>query len=193
MFHDFLIHRTIGNKSSAAEVVKRQKAKDSYGGDEVSPGKSAGLVHTRSVHPTDLAIQFTCKNVRNVKTYVQNRRSPYHVFNSRSANIFTVRSKVKASESITFTLTYDELLQKRFGAYEQTLHTDYDRLKGAETYDVIVTVTETQNIVMLKAIGGTGKGGNYEGRIFCTMHFYTFFATTNAISTCHAVKYHDYP
>ena len=83
----------------------------------------------------------------------------------RKANVFTVKSNVEASESIVFTLTYEELLQRRFDVYEQAIHIDSDEVKGADSYGVIVTVSDTQDIKMLRAIGREEEDDNDEGKL----------------------------
>ena len=72
---------------------------------------------------------------------------------------------MEASESITFTLTYDELLQRRFDVYEQAIHIDSDEVKGADDFGVTVTVRDIWNITMLRAIEREEEhDGNDEGR-----------------------------
>ena len=76
-----------------------------------------------------------------------------------------MRSNVEASESIIFTLTYDELLERRHGVYEQAIHINSDELNGAEKYGVTVTVSDSQNIKLLRAIGRKSDNDNDEGAI----------------------------
>ena len=79
--------------------------------------------------------------------------------------MFTVKTSVEASESIIFTLTYEELLQRRLDLYEQVIHIDSDELKLADSYAVIVTVTDAQNIKLLRAIGREKENDKGEGKL----------------------------
>ena len=84
--------------------------------------------------------------------------------NFRNANIFTVNSNVEASETITFTLTYEELLQRRFDLYEQVIHIDPDLVLHANNYSLTTTVLDSHNITLLRMIWRVEEDDIDEGK-----------------------------
>ena len=76
-----------------------------------------------------------------------------------------MKSNVEALEMITFTLTYEELLLRTFDVYEQAIYIDSDEVRKAETYGVIVTVSDIRDIKMLRAIGRETYDDDDEGEL----------------------------
>ena len=61
---------------------------------------------------------------------------------------------VQPNTTAAFTLIYEELLQRRFGRYEQVIHIDPETVLKADDYKVTVTVLDSRSITMLRAIEG---------------------------------------
>lgn len=91
------------------EVKEKEAAKEQYN-RAVFSGQTAGLV--KYVELTNTAVWF--ENVRLIKVmHVDRNRA-----SGRTMETFSVSVNVAARSSVTFILTYEELLQRKLGQYE---------------------------------------------------------------------------
>ena len=69
-------------------------------------------------------------------------------FRSRDSNIFKVAVNVAARSKIDFNLTYQELLQRRFGVYEHVINIDPGQV--VRDLQVEVYIRESREITLLR-------------------------------------------
>ena len=62
-------------------------------------------------------------------------------------------TNIPASTAVAFVLTYEELLPRRLGLYEQAFYVDHDKVREAKGYEITATITDSRNITVLRALG----------------------------------------
>ena len=67
---------------------------------------------------------------------------------------------------VTYILTYEELLPRRGGLYEQTIHIDLEKVREARSYEIVATVFDSQNITVLRALGMDSASNIDEGNFY---------------------------
>ena len=72
-------------------------------------------------------------------TAVSQGQSAAQVASVRDANQFTVSLNIEPQAKVTFNLTYDELLVRRLGVYEQAIHINPGQVVPDLTVDVSIS------------------------------------------------------
>ncbi|CAG7716949.1 unnamed protein product [Allacma fusca] len=70
--------------------------------------------------------------------------------NTRNSNVFNVNVNVKAQSKVNFNLTYEELLSRRLGRYEQSINISPEQFTNVKDFQVTVNIEESQNITLLR-------------------------------------------
>jgi len=66
---------------------------------------------------------------------------------SRDANVFQIQTNVEPGGKVLFRLTYDELLQRRLGSYEQAIHVHPGQI--VDKFNIVININESLPITKL--------------------------------------------
>ena len=70
--------------------------------------------------------------------------------NTRNKNLFTIKTNVEPGEKVLFKLTYDELLERTLGKYEQVINVNLDQI--VDDFNINFYIRESLPIVDLKLL-----------------------------------------
>ncbi|CAL8143934.1 unnamed protein product [Orchesella dallaii] len=69
---------------------------------------------------------------------------------TRNSNVFNVNVNVKPQTKVTFNLTYEELLSRRLGRYEQAININPDQVSSIKDYQILVNIEESRNLTLVR-------------------------------------------
>ena len=70
--------------------------------------------------------------------------------NTRNKNLFTIKTNIEPGEKVLFKLTYDELLERTLGKYEQVINVNPDQI--VDDFNINFYIRESLPIVDLKLL-----------------------------------------
>ncbi|XP_021949887.1 inter-alpha-trypsin inhibitor heavy chain H3 isoform X1 [Folsomia candida] len=87
---------------------------------------------------------------KKVYAHAQRRGQTAGLLEMRNSNTFNVNVNIKAGTEVKFNLTYEELLSRRLGKYEQSINFNPAQARSVKDFQILVTIEESQNITLLR-------------------------------------------